>query len=542
MRWWPVVALVLAACDESGGGSELPDAGEPGPTPPTWHGEVQALVVENCVSCHREGGAAPFRLDTPELAVAMAPAALASIQSGRMPPWQPDPECREFRDQRLLTPEQKATFAEWVNAGTPLGTPGAEAVEQPQVADFEADLVTAPTEAYVANAEQPDDYRCFALDADFPEDTFLAGATVKPGDPAVVHHVLVYLVPPERVADLEALDAGEPGPGYTCFGGSGLGNNGPLVGWVPGMVPNLYAEGIARFIPAGSRMVMQVHYNTLAAEPAPDLTSVLFKVWDEPQPYIIDTRPQPFLGLGIAAGDAESVQVKEFKNRSDETLEILGVAPHAHLLAKSIRLDLIRADGESECVIDIPRWDFNWQQSYEFREGETVRLAPGDRFRLTCVYDNSPANQPVFNGEQLEPRDVVWGEGTLDEMCLNFITVVKPFEPRTTGVFPSCRAACADPQAFSCVADCLGATPDIGECVIPQLFGGAGCANECIPQAVSARTCLTECLTESLGAAGGIAACMTEVCPAIYTPLAACMDAALADGGCEEALGACAEG
>ena len=541
--WLAVVAMGagLWACDDGDTGPEAPTP-QPETTGPTWHGEVQALMAANCVSCHREGGAAPFRLDTPELAAAMAPAALDAIQSGRMPPWKPDPTCHRYENERLLTEEQKAMFAEWVSAGTPLGTPGAVAIEQPQVIDFQADITTSPFEPYVADTSRPDDYRCFPLDVEFPEEAFLKGATVVPGDAAVVHHVLVYLVPPEKVADLEAKDAEEAGPGYTCYGGSGLGNNGPLVGWVPGMQPNHYADGVARYIPAGSRMVMQVHYNTLAAAPSPDLTAVQFELWDAPQPFVIDTRPQAHLAIEIPAGDPASVQVKEFKNRSNEVMEIVGVAPHAHILAQRLQVELLRNDGSTDCLIDIRDWDFNWQQSYEFRTGETVKVAPGESFRLTCTFDNSAANQAVINGEQLEPRDVTWGEGTLDEMCLNFVTIIKPFAPHDANAFSGCRAQCEGGSAFACMADCMGVNPDTGTCVIPLLFGRDGCANSCVAQAIPARDCLTSCVTESLGAAGGIAACMTEVCPAIYQPLADCMDGVLDTGVCEAALAQCTGG
>ncbi|MEZ4464489.1 MAG: hypothetical protein R3F43_08270 [bacterium] len=470
MRGWMLGLGALALL--AGWGDTDDDKGAPAPVPeatgPTFHADIKPLVNAQCVSCHHEGGAAPFALETAEQVAAMAPAALASIEAGRMPPWQPDPACRHYRRERILTAEQKATFKAWVEAGSPAGEP-TQAEEQAQVIDFVADISTSPAEPYVADTERPDDYRCFALDADFAEDTFLAGAQVVPGDKAVVHHVLVYLVPPEKLAALDALDAEDEGPGYTCYGGTGLGNTGPIVGWVPGMQPNFYEEGIARYGPAGSRMVMQIHYNTLAAAPAPDLTTVQFQTYDGPQPYVIDTKPQANLAIEIPAGDSQSEQVREFTNRGTEPLEVVGVAPHMHVLGQRIKVEVIRADGGEECLIDIPDWDFNWQQSYEFLDGERVVIAPGDKFRLTCLYDNSAANQPVVNGEQLEPRDVEWGEGTLDEMCLNFVTVVKAFEAPTGNAFETCRASCAGDSAFGCVANCMAASPDSGECVLPAL-------------------------------------------------------------------------
>ena len=108
-------------------------------------------------------------------------------------------------------------------------------------------------------------------------------------------------------------------------------------------------------------------------------------------------------------------------------------------------------------MVDVPKWDFNWQQLYSFREGEDFGKS-GDSFRLTCEYDNSETNQPVVNGERLTPRRVKWGDGSFDEMCLNYITVVEPFEPagsKCSGL-ESCREQCSDDNSFTCLSSCLG--------------------------------------------------------------------------------------
>ena len=103
-----------------------------------------------------------------------------------------------------------------------------------------------------------------------------------------------------------------------------------------------------------------------------------------------------------------------------------------HTLGTRIRVDLIRGDGNEECMVEIDDGDFNWQQTYVFKEGEEVIAQPGDTFRLTCEYDNSEMNQQVINGERLAPRRVTWGDGTLDEMCLNYLTIKKAHTPQAT--------------------------------------------------------------------------------------------------------------
>ena len=161
-----------------------------------------------------------------------------------------------------------------------------------------------------------------------------------------------------------------------------------------------------------------------------------------------------YVGIDIPAGDKFRSGDGFPVNQTD--LTVIGVAPHMHSIGTHIRLDLIRQDGSEECLVDIPDWDFNWQQTYRFLEDDIVVAQPGDEFRLTCVYDNSEANQPIVNGEQLVPRRVTWGDGTLDEMCLNYIHTLKPFEPvqPRCGGLDACRAACDDADSLDCLFTC----------------------------------------------------------------------------------------
>ena len=534
---WMSVALMATlalGCDDGA------DAPEPVPeaTGPTWHDDVQALMSEHCTACHTAGGAAPFAFDDPAVAQSMAGAALDAIESGRMPPWQPNPDCNRYQDERLMPEDAKATFRAWVADGAPMGTPGATV--SPQTVGLpEPDLITRGGAAYLPDATRPDDYRCFPLDVEFAEDTFLRGTAIKPDAKTLVHHVLVYMVSPSLVEEMHAKDAAEEGPGYTCYGGTGLGNSGPVGGWVPGAVPNIADEGVAQFIPAGARLVMQVHYNVLTAEPAPDQTEVYLYTWDGAQPEVIESKPQADLALRIPAGEAEMVNTRTWTHYGKEPLEIVAVTPHMHVLGKSISVEVERVDGSNTCLVDIPDWDFNWQQAFTFRPGESVLLYPGDSVKLTCVYDNSAGNQPTVNGEQLEPRDVGWGEGTLDEMCLNFMTIKKPFDLEAADV-AGCRARCDDPADFGCVTDCLTLDTDAALCALDRIFTPSTCGAPCLVDAVRAQDCFTDCVINGAGTEGALATCMADVCPAEYAPLSTCMSAVFATGECDEIIETCA--
>ena len=529
-----MLALFIGGCDD--GAAPIEQA--PEPSGPTWHQDVQAIMATHCNACHTAGGAAPFAFDDPATAQRMAGAALDAIESGRMPPWQPDPDCNRYQEERILPEDAKATFRAWVANGAPMGEASAAASAQ-TAALPEPDQITRGEGAYLPDATRPDDYRCFPLDVVFAEDTFLRGTAVKPDAGTIVHHVLVYLVSPSLVDEMEAMDAADDGPGYTCYGGTGLGNAGPVGGWVPGAVPNMTDEGVAQFIPAGARLIMQVHYNVLSADPAPDQTEVYLYTWDGAQPAVVESKPQADLSLRIPAGEAEVVNTRTWTHYGKAPLEIVAVAPHMHVLGTAISVEVEHADGSNTCLVDIPDWDFNWQQTFKFRPGESVLLQPGDTVKLTCTYDNSAANQPTVNGEQRVPGDVRWGEGTLDEMCLNFMTIKKPFDPEAADI-GGCRARCDDPADFGCVTDCLTLDTDAALCALNQIFRPDGCGSSCLVDAARAQDCFTDCLINGAGTEGALATCMADVCPEKYAPLSACMGEVFAGGECDATISACA--
>ncbi len=539
MHRYLTLLVVLTACGTDDGGEPPIEA-----SGPTWHTDVAPLVDEHCGGCHTEGGIGPFVLTDYASFEAVSASAIDAIAAGRMPPWSPSSDCRTYQHERVLTADQKAVIAQWAADGMPEGTVP-EVVEQPQIRDLpEPSAVGVATEAYVPDDSRPDDYRCFPLDVEFPQDTYLAGTNVVPDVRAIVHHVLVYVVTPDDVEDLLALDAREEGAGYTCFGGPGAGTvPSPVAAWVPGATPLLHDDGEMQFIPAGSRLVMQIHYNVLSAAPVPDQTALHLYYWDDPQPMEVVATPQPKLDLFIPAGEAHVEQVAEFTYRGDEPATLVAVAPHLHVLGESVRVDLVRAAGGEECLIDIPDWDFDWQQSYRFPKDEEVVVQPGDRFRLTCVFDNSAENQPVVNGEQLTPRDVTWGEGTLDEMCINFVSLVRPFAPptRQCAGLGACREGCSEPDGTACLLDCGTADQDCGRCVISATIGRGGCARApCTGPLVAAQRCFVDCVVESL-TSGRLAACMADACPSEYDALAACMDPLIESGACDTAIDTCVE-
>jgi hypothetical protein len=442
----PGVAILLGACIEAPP-STPGDTDETDPVAdgtPTYHHDVRPILEKHCTACHQPGGIGTMSLvwDPATAATLQAwfgPVA-QEVAAGRMPPWPPDEACHPTEHPRVLSDAEKARIAAWADADYPLGDEATYRPPRlPAVDPTPPDVALTPAEAYTPSREGTDDYRCFVLDHDFDEQVWMRGFDVVPGSLQVVHHVLMFRVDGAHADQLAAWDAAEEGPGYTCFGspypeGASLpGLPETVAGWAPGQAPERYEDGTARRIQAGSKLVLQVHYNTQTLAPtAPtpeDRTEV--DLWLLPEGeapfWEIASVPLPNTDLAVTAGDAHSVQTLEMPlDFLPQSVRIRGAFPHMHNLGTSIRADAIREDGSELCIVDVPRWDFHWQQSYLFAPDDTIQVANRAKIRLTCTYDNSAANQPYVDGVQQPPQDVHWGERTQDEMCLVYLYGMVP--------------------------------------------------------------------------------------------------------------------
>ena len=412
-----------------------PDAAAPGPEL-TWHKDVRALVEERCANCHQPGEIGPFELTDYESVYAFRHPVAASVESGSMPPWQPAKGCNDYHGDYSLTDAERQTLLDWVDSGAPEGDPADYvAPELPEVGLSRTDLTISMPVDYIPR-QRPDDYRCFLIDWPEQEERFVTGFAVDPGNAKMVHHVIAFLVEPRLVERFRRRDAEEEGPGYTCFGGPGeLGRGVNWLGsWAPGGRATDLPAGTGIAIPPGSLVAMQVHYNTLTDEPESDRTQIRFRLDDaveKPSMWLPWTNPfwvNNRLPMSIPAGQAGVRHTFMYDPTTaglpfgeGRAFEIHRAGVHMHLLGKKIRLSVQRADGSNTCVEDVQDWDFNWQGSVDLVE--PVRFDPGDQVRVDCEWDNTPERQPVVDGQRIEPRDVIWGEGTTDEMCLGLLYV-----------------------------------------------------------------------------------------------------------------------
>jgi hypothetical protein len=312
-----------------------------------------------------------------------------------------------------------------------------------------------------------DDYRCFLLDPKVASDQMITGFNVLPGNPDVVHHVILFRVPADLVAEAEQKDADTPGQGWTCFGNSGLRSSGaeiddaPWLGaWAPGgSGEQVYAKGFGEQLGKGSRVIMQVHYNLLAGK-EPDRSAAELRLAPAtgniqtlqtqlmPAPVELPCRPEhsdgPLCERAAALADVK----KRFGDGPGSTADLLhflcgpvkagpvqscvrtinqpetvrGVAGHMHLLGKSIKVVANAGRPDARTLLNIPVWDFDNQGSKPIKPAV---LKPGDTVTVTCRHSQELRDRlPSFKGQP--DKYIVWGEGTTDEMCLAILLVTRP--------------------------------------------------------------------------------------------------------------------
>lgn len=413
----------------------LPPSPPPAPALSYWRDAMPVLQRE-CASCHYAGGIAPFPLETYAQAKEQAELIRWAVAEKVMPPLPADPAGgKPFDDPRIMSHADRETLIRWVDGGALEGSQAdAPAMPTPDRAPLGPPSVTVDIGAdYRPAAGAADDYHCFVIDPGFKVDTEITMVDIVPQSAAMFHHGILYLAQPDDLDAVHRLDRAEAGPGWTCFGGPGFDSDEWTAAEAVGALTRPYPAGTAKRIKAGSVFVLQQHYNTANGR-FTDRSQVQF--WKAAKPVNKEPRDYRLVNplFRIPAG-AKETTVTAYLDIVSRTSGGGGfriwptagpgwlwrVWGHMHTLGQRFSLDLIRKDGSRERLLDIPRWDFNWQGAYDLID--PVRLEAGDRVEMTCVWDNSPENQPVVGGVKQTPRDVTWGEGTLDEMCLGGVTL-----------------------------------------------------------------------------------------------------------------------
>jgi len=379
------------------------------------------LLQKSCQNCHHDGGIAPFPLVQYQDAWEHRTQIQIVTSSGRMPPWKADAACSSFEGNPSLSDSELKTIDRWIASGSPEGDPR----DLPPPMVFEngwaagtPDVVLSMAKPFLPDFAAGDVYRCFVLPTGISEQKYLRAVEVAPGNRSMVHHVLVF-------ADTTNATAGKDGadgqPGYPCFGGPGFGNVSPLGAWVPGIRPAALPDGIGIDLPGDAALVMQVHYSARTGGVAPDVTRLGLSFSKVPVQKRLLTLPLVNQTFRLPAGQSNIPVSASFTNLL-QPVHILGIAPHMHLLGRTMSVTATMGSAPA-CLVNVPDWDFRWQGPYYYTT--PVALPFGSRLDLTAVYDNSLSNP---NNPNTPPKDVRWGENTSDEMCLCYLMFTLDYE------------------------------------------------------------------------------------------------------------------
>ena len=394
--------------------------------PVTFSQHIAPLVYQHCTSCHRVGEVAPFPLTT-YAEVASHGQTIKYVTGTRyMPPWKPDPSYRHYLDENTLSTTEIQQIKDWVDNGMPQGN----AALAPPVPVFPSgsqlgtpDLVVPMRRAFTHLGNGQDLYRVFVLPVNLPADRDVAAIEFRAGNKRIVHHAIIGLDTTQRA---QALDAADPGEGYTQFGGFGFE---PLEvnwdGWVSGKQARFYPAGMGKKLYRRASLLLQIHYGPNYSTQTDSSVINIFYA-RQPVTRYVQTVPAiapntltngPFV---IPAG-----QVKTFHARytvpADATL--LSVLPHAHLVNKSWKIWALKPNGDTIRLVKINDWDFRWQGAYRFTSLQ--KIPAGSRLMADITYDNTAANPRNPNSP---PRPMRWGESTLAEMLLAYFEVL-PYQP-----------------------------------------------------------------------------------------------------------------
>jgi len=363
----------------------------------TYSRQIARILQDRCVSCHRPGEVAPFPLQDYEEVAGWGETIREVVEQRRMPPWSADPRYGDFHNASRLSDEELALISQWVENGCPQGDPAELPTPRQFVEGWQIEkpdqVIYMADEAFDVPAEGTVEYQYFTVDPGWTEDKWIQATESRPGNRSVVHHIIVYVQPPgSRSASVFQLDS--------------------VGGYAPGEGADEYPEGIAAFVEAGSKLIFELHY-TPNGSPQQDRSYIGLNFADP------DTVRKQLIGdaafnisFSIPPGAASHKVTARKRLRQDALL--LSLVPHMHVRGKSFRFEATYPDGRKEVLLDVPRYDFNWQFSYRFRDPKLIPA--GTVLNCTARFDNSEENPANPDPS----KSVTWGDQSWEEMMIGF--------------------------------------------------------------------------------------------------------------------------
>jgi len=393
------------------------------PEPPTFYRDILPILQDHCQRCHRPQGIAPMPFVTYRETKPWAGAIRRATQLRRMPPWFADPRYGHFANDPSLTSQQIATLASWASNGTPAGDPH-DAPAPPHRAEGwnipQPDRVFQMPAPVALPARGDVEYTYEIVPTEFTEDRWVQMSQVRPSSPQHVHHAVVYIRPPDSqwlrhapvgvpfTASTLAVDQDRRDATWT--------DADILLVYAPGSSPDQWPAGLAKFIPAGSDLVFQMHYTTNGHAGSDQTRLGLVFAKQPPQKRVLTlqlTNDRFVIPPGV---DDFRVEVH---GTLPNDCTLLSFLPHMHLRGKRFEYNIVHAEGSVETLLRV-NWDFYWQLSYRLAEPRFLKA--GTELQAVAWFDNS-RNNP----HNPDPDAAVhWGDQTYNEMMVGFFDVAVP--------------------------------------------------------------------------------------------------------------------
>jgi Ca2+-binding EF-hand superfamily protein/mono/diheme cytochrome c family protein len=413
LRGEPVEVVATSA---PGCALDLPAQKAIASTPVTYHRDIARILQSNCVECHHKGGVGPFALDSYEAVIEHAGMIRKQVERGAMPPWFAAPleglAHSPWSNDRSLSERDRADLLAWLGSDRAKG----DVADAPKPRVFPSEWSIGKPDAIIAaakpisiKAEGTMPYQHVTVTTDFPEDRWVRGYEILPTAREVVHHVIVSVH--EK--------------GSKVRGGGEEGSQGYWAAYVPGNTKQVYPEGFARKLPAGATVSFQIHYtpNGKAVEDTMRMGLLFAK---EPPKYVIHTTALPNARISIPPGEASHVEVAQRTLPTD--VNVMAWMAHMHVRGKAFKFEVTLPGGKTEVLLDIPKYDFNWQLRYDYAVPHF--LPRGSTVKITAVFDNSTGNPANPD----PTKTVRWGQQTFDEMMIGYMEHYTPLNPEVAGV------------------------------------------------------------------------------------------------------------
>lgn len=371
---------------------------------PDYVNDIAPILKEKCVDCHRDGGIAPFAMDSHQMVLGWSNMMRETLMTKRMPPAQVDPDIKHFANARYISDADLQTLVHWIDAGAPRGDsqeePLAGLTFQEGWELGEPDLVVY-AEDFVVPATGVIDYRYPIIDLPFEDDVWVKAVQFIPQERAVVHHMIASIVEPQYSRELEAEERGE-----VRF----------LEGYAPGKeAATVFPEGTGVFIPKGYKIRLDSHYTTMGRE-VRDRTAIGIYLSDEVPEHEFRTYRLSHEGknLVIPAGSRDHAMYASYV--FDKEVKMYAFRPHMHTRGKDMRFKVIYPDHSSEDLINVANYNFNWQPTY--RLTDPIIIPAGSRVVIEGAFDNSEFNPGAYDPSVAS----LGGLQTWEEMFAGYLT------------------------------------------------------------------------------------------------------------------------